>query len=56
MECDLLKIDIHSQAKVSLEIKDTYSVFGERIAKSAFSIIPGIGFFRSKLFKLAKLE
>ena len=53
---DLLRIDIHSEAKVSLDMKDPYTVFGERIAKSAFSIIPGIGFFRSKLSKLAKLD
>lgn len=51
-----LVVDIHSEDKVSLDMEDPKKSFVTRLVKSLLSIVPGLGFFRRKLFSVAKLD
>lgn len=49
-------LGLHSDDKVSLDMEDPKEVFVRKIVKSLVSIVPGLGFFRRKLFAMAKLD
>lgn len=51
-----LVVDIHSEDKVSLDMEDPKKSFVTRLVKSLLSIVPGLGFFRRKIFSVAKLD
>ena len=49
-------LGLHSDDKVSLDMEDPKEVFVRKMVKSLVSIVPGLGFFRRKLFAMAKLD
>ena len=49
-------IDIHSSDKVSLDMEDPQQQFNMLLVKALISILPAAGFFRTSIFKAAKLE